>query len=259
MDINYYNNINLNSTYSILENTIIDENEIERFILYLFFPTWFIFKILISSTLTSLLICKLSNKPFINPLFSNEMVIHKINNAFGVATMVIINYNIIYFSLSQYYLHNDNDNNNENNNENDNEKILHRIKTIGQFLFMLEFIAYWYHLLSHKISFIYKNSHKIHHMNIEVYPLDLLEIDYLDNIAQTLYINLPLYFVPMNINDYRLIYYIYATGAFLVHSDIFTKDHTIHHRLFKYNYGFLIPIFDILFGTYKSDFDYVNE
>jgi sterol desaturase/sphingolipid hydroxylase (fatty acid hydroxylase superfamily) len=125
-----------------------------------------------------------------------------------------------------------------------------RIHSIFQFMFLLEFIAYWYHRLSHEIQFIYRNTHMIHHMNIEVYPLDFLEFDYIDNVAQTLYINLPLYFVPMNLNDYAIIYYFYATCAFLIHSDILTRDHMIHHRRFKYNYGLLFPVFDIIFKTY---------
>jgi sterol desaturase/sphingolipid hydroxylase (fatty acid hydroxylase superfamily) len=83
--------------------------------------------------------------------------------------------------------------------------------------------------------------------------MDFLEFDWMDNIAQTLYINLPLVIVPMNINDYAMIYYIYATGAFLIHSDIFTKEHIIHHRKFKYNYCLLLPIFDHIFGTYYHD------
>ena len=102
-------------------------------------------------------------------------------------------------------------------------------------------------------TFLYKYSHKQHHQNVNVYPIDFLEFDYVDNVAQTLYINLPLYFVPMNHIDYSVIYYVYATGAFLIHSNIITNDHIIHHRMYKYNFCLLIPIFDIIFGTYFYD------
>jgi sterol desaturase/sphingolipid hydroxylase (fatty acid hydroxylase superfamily) len=133
-----------------------------------------------------------------------------------------------------------------------NYEIHERLCNIAQFLFILEFIAYWYHRLSHEITTIYKNSHKDHHINIQVYPIDFLEFDYIDNIAQTLYINVPLYFVPMNINDYAIIYYIYATSAFLIHSPLITNHHIIHHQRFKCNYSLLFPFFDILFGTYAE-------
>jgi sterol desaturase/sphingolipid hydroxylase (fatty acid hydroxylase superfamily) len=56
----------------------------------------------------------------------------------------------------------------------------------------------------------------------------------------------------MNINDYGIIYYVYATGAFLIHSDILNNDHIIHHKYYKYNYGLLLPFFDMLFGTYMN-------
>jgi sterol desaturase/sphingolipid hydroxylase (fatty acid hydroxylase superfamily) len=213
--------------------------KIEQFIYYVFFPTIFIFKILVSSTLTAFFLCKVLNKPFMNPhLYNRTYVMDKINTVTSVGKGVILNYNIIYFALSQYYLRED-------------ILDLHtRVLNNIQFLFLLEFIAYWYHRLSHEISYIYKHSHCQHHMNIHVYPIDFLEFDYMDNIAQTLYINLPLYFIPMHINDYAVIYYIYATCAFLIHSDILSNDHIIHHRRFKYNYSLLFPVFDVLFGTY---------
>jgi sterol desaturase/sphingolipid hydroxylase (fatty acid hydroxylase superfamily) len=218
--------------------------KIEAFLYNSFFPSIFIFKILVSSTLTAFFICKVLNKPFMNPgLYAKHKtyLMDKMKIVVGVGKTVIFNYNIIYFFLSQYHLHHE------------NTYVPTRILNVIKFLFMLEFIAYGYHRLSHEIQYIYKNSHKYHHMNIEVYPIDFLEFDYIDNIAQTLYVNLPLYFVPMNIDDYAMIYYIYATCAFLIHSDIINKDHMIHHRRFKYNYSLLIPVFDILFGTYLSE------
>jgi sterol desaturase/sphingolipid hydroxylase (fatty acid hydroxylase superfamily) len=195
---------------------------------------------LVSSGLTALFICKLFNKPFMNPkLYDKHDVMDKLNRVLNVGKSVILNYNIVYFTLSQYNLRDGTDD------------FHSRIWKIATFVFILEFIAYWYHRLSHEITYIFKNSHKHHHINIDVYPIDFLEFDYIDNVAQTLYTNLPLYFIPMNVNDYTLIYFVYATSAFLSHSDILTNDHIIHHRRFKYNYSLLIPIFDNLFGTYR--------
>lgn len=219
----------------------ISDNEhlkIEDFIQYMFYPSIFIFKILALSTLTSFMICRLQNKPFVNPALTNVSMCAKIYNAIDVGLKVIFNYNIVYFALSRFYLHNE------------NYDIHCRINNNFYFLFLLEFIAYWYHRVSHKVQFIYRLSHSVHHRNIEVYPLDFLEFDYFDNVAQTLYINLPLYFFPMNINDYAIIYYFYATCAFLIHSDILTNSHRIHHRIMKCNFGLLFPVFDIVFGTY---------
>lgn len=207
-----------------------------------FYPTFFILRTLCLSGITAFYLCKWYNKPLFNPqLYSHDYLVKKIYTIIDVGKYVVINYNIVYFTLSQYYLHEE------------SLQIHVHIFQIMKFLFVLELIAYIYHRLSHEIPFLYKNSHSIHHKNIIVYPMDFLEFDFIDNIAQTTYINLPLVFVPMNIYDYAFIYYIYSTGAFLIHSDIFIKEHLIHHKQFKYNYCLLIPIFDVLFGTYLGE------
>lgn len=213
----------------------------------LFYPTFFILKILLTSGLSAFLLCKLDNKPFFNPsLYSHNYLIDKMNSVTNVGKQVIVNYNIIYFLLARHYLHED------------CHEAHYRIFQNIKFIFLLELIAYIYHRLSHKIPYLYNKQHSVHHQNMDIYPIDFLEFDITDNIAQTLYINLPLYFVPMNKNDYAMIYYVYATCAFLIHSNILTYDHIIHHKYFKYNFSLLIPVFDILFGTYKRDFEIVD-
>lgn len=204
-------------------------------------PTKFILSILGASLITSFVSCKLSNKSFFNPkLYSYNYIVDKTKTVLTVGAQCVVNYNIIYYSVSQYHLH--------SNTIDIQSRIFQNIK----FLLVLEFIAYWYHRLSHEITYIYKNFHYEHHLNINIHPIDFLQIDYIDNTAHTLYMNLPLLVVPMNTIDYSVFYYIYTTGGFIVHSDIVTSDHVIHHKMFKYNFGLLFPIFDVLFGTYKA-------
>ena len=178
----------------------------------LLFPTAFISSVLISSFVTAISICSINNYSFFNPL---KRIKDEIKTTLKVGSLVIINYNIIYF------------------------------------IFLLEFFNYFYHRLSHS-KYLYKYSHYDHHQNIEVFPIDFLQFDLLDNIAQTLYINLPLYFVKMHYFDYAVIYYIYSCGAFLIHSNIITEYHMLHHKYYKCNYGILLPIYDIIFGTYRK-------
>jgi sterol desaturase/sphingolipid hydroxylase (fatty acid hydroxylase superfamily) len=207
--------------------------------LSILYPIYFILKVLFSSLITTLYICKLNNKTFFNTdIYSKIYLENKIIDSFKLVREIIFYYVFIHSILSKYYLHEE------------NLPLFIRITQNFYYILLLEFYAYIYHRLSHEIKYIYKNSHYIHHKNIDVYPVDFLEFDKIDNIAQTLYVNLPLYFVPMNIYDYAIIYYIYATCAFLIHSDILTNHHKIHHLKFKYNYCLLLPIFDILFGTY---------
>jgi len=199
------------------------------------FPTFLITSILLSSSISAYFICKLYNYPFINP---EHYLKDKIKNISLVTMCVIINYHIIYEFYSKYYLYIQ------------PISFLQRLFNILYFICILEFIAYFYHRLSHS-KYLYKYTHYDHHKNIIVYPIDFLEFDYLDNIAQTLYINLPLYFIPMNYYDYLLVYYIYSVGAFLIHSNLITEYHVLHHKYFKCNYGILLPVYDILFNTYK--------
>ena len=202
----------------------------------LLFPTAFISSVLISSFVTAISICSINNYSFFNPL---KRIKDEIKTTLKVGSLVIINYNIIYFLLSKYNLYIDN--------------ITHvtRVNNIIYFIFLLEFFNYFYHRLSHS-KYLYKYSHYDHHQNIEVFPIDFLQFDLLDNIAQTLYINLPLYFVKMHYFDYAVIYYIYSCGAFLIHSNIITEYHMLHHKYYKCNYGILLPIYDIIFGTYRK-------
>jgi sterol desaturase/sphingolipid hydroxylase (fatty acid hydroxylase superfamily) len=207
----------------------------------MFYPTWFILNMLVTSIFTAFILCKLCNKPFFHPqLYNSSYIIHKISNTCNVLIQYTINYNIIYYSIVQYKL--------QDYLEDSTSRILHNI----QYILILEFIAYWVHRISHSITYIYKNSHSHHHSNHSIYPVDFLQVDYIDNAMHALYMSLPLYFVPICNNDYTMIYYMYSIGGFLVHSDIITNVHVIHHKMFKYNFCALFPIFDIVFGTYKT-------
>ena len=206
-------------------------------VMYMLYPTWFIINMLVASTFTAFIICKLANKPFMNPqLYNSSYIIDKLSNSCNVLVQYTFNYNIIYFAFVQYNL------------QDSTSRVLQNI----QYILVLEFSAYWIHRLSHSITYIYKNCHSHHHNHHSIYPVDFLQVDYIDNAMHVLYMSLPLYFVPINNFDYSVIYYMYTIGGFLIHCDILSRDHIVHHKMFKYNFCVLFPIFDIIFGTYKS-------
>ena len=142
---------------------------------------------------------------------------------------------------------------------------------VGLLLLIQDFLQYIVHRLEHKMSHINNNlytfSHKKHHVHI--YPSfdDSFSGSYLDTIIMIL--------IPMHIslnlikgNCQTLTYFgsIYSCWLTLIHSeyshpwDSFfqkigfgtPKDHHIHHRLLKYNFGHLFMYWDKLFGTYKD-------
>lgn len=211
------------------------------FIMYLAYPTWFIGNMLVASTITAFMLCKLYNKDFFNPqLYCGKYITDKTYYALTLATQYIINYNVLYYTIVQHKLHEP------------HIDIHYRVLQNFKFILVLEFIGYWIHRLSHSIQYIYKNSHSHHHVNLNIYPVDFLQVDYVDNAIHSLYMSLPLCFVSMGKMDYNMIYYIYTTCGFLIHSDIITRHHIIHHKMFKYNFCVLVPVFDVLFGTYKT-------
>jgi sterol desaturase/sphingolipid hydroxylase (fatty acid hydroxylase superfamily) len=120
------------------------------YILSFFYPTFFILKILFTSTFSAFCICKLNHQSFFNDqLYSHEYLVNKINTVSNVGKYVIINYNVIYFLLSQYYLH---------------EKSFHLLSRLFQniqFIFLLELFAYIYHRLSHKIPYLFNKKHVV--------------------------------------------------------------------------------------------------
>jgi sterol desaturase/sphingolipid hydroxylase (fatty acid hydroxylase superfamily) len=215
-------------------------NLFTMYLLTLLYPTFFISKTLVLSTAIAFSICKLYNKPFFNPeLYCHEYLLDKMEIVKTVTTDVILHYNIVYFTLSRYHLHDQDDG------------IFFRTLQTVKFILLLECIGYVFHRLSHVVPYLYNKKHNLHHKNRRIYPIDFLEFDKIDNVAQTLYINLPLVIAPMNWNDYAMVYYIYTVGAYLIHSDIFTMTHIIHHKKYKKNYSILIPLMDILCGTYE--------
>lgn len=117
-------------------------------------------------------------------------------------------------------------------------RILNSIK----YIFVLEFIGYWYHRLAHTATYY----DRIHTHD---YPSDYLLTTKHDIIARCIYTYTPLLIVPMTYTDFMIIYYFYIYFGFLSDTNMFMY---IHRHTKKYNYSILFPIYDCLFGTYLS-------
>lgn len=111
-----------------------------------------------------------------------------------------------------------------------------------------ELIYYIWHRILH-LKLLYKYFHAHHHVNYIVYPMDFLDLDYIDNLGLVVGINLPVFWTPLNPHEYFMWYFAILFSGFLLHSNRFNDHHVLHHRHFHCNYSFLLPVFDILFGT----------
>ena len=197
------------------------------------------------STITSFLIFYANKYPFINPNFNNEEKMDRINEYIrnvpllilqSTGFMYIISDNIIPYKQHSW---------------------VESIYSIGLYCLLIEAIYYIYHRIIHK--YYYANVHKKHHKNIIVYPFDTFFLTSLDDLASIISIGLPVIFINISIYEQIIILYIYITSSYLSHSELFWSHHSIHHKLLNYNYCILFPIFDIIFGTYKSHIKNINN
>ena len=190
------------------------------------------------STMTSYLICYVNSHPFINPTFSNEEKMSRINEYMknvpllimqSTGFMYLISDNIIPYGKHNWF---------------------QSFYSMCLYCVLIEAIYYIYHRFIHK--YYYRNVHKKHHININVYPFDTFFLTDLDDLASIVSIGMPIIFINISLYEQIIILYLYITTSYLSHSELFWSHHSIHHKLLNYNYCILFPIFDIIFGTYKS-------
>ena len=189
------------------------------------------------STMTAYFICSLNNYPFINPKFDNETRLERVNDYIkNVPILIIQSIGLIYLAsnnIIHYRTH----------------TMLESFYCITIYCTLIEANYYIYHRFIHK--YYYDLVHKKHHTNVIVYPFDTYYLTSIDDLASIISIGLPLFFIKISAMEEIIILYMYITSSYLSHSELYWSHHSIHHKLLRYNYCILFPIFDIIFGTYK--------
>jgi sterol desaturase/sphingolipid hydroxylase (fatty acid hydroxylase superfamily) len=140
---------------------------------------------------------------------------------------------------------------------------------IGVLLF--EFFVYVWHRTMHRVHWIWLSFHQMHHSaeRVDSYgafyfsPLDTVGFTFLTSISLTL----------VGLNAQAVTYVLYATMflATFQHINVRTpqwlgyivqrpESHSIHHGrgVHQYNYSDL-PLFDILFGTFRNPKEFASE
>jgi sterol desaturase/sphingolipid hydroxylase (fatty acid hydroxylase superfamily) len=192
----------------------------------------------IMSTLSAYFICSYNNYPFINPSLTDEEQNLKINEYTRNVPILIIQSSGLMYLISDNII------------KYDEHTLFQSFYTLCMYFLCIEAIYYVYHRLIHKYFYLYV--HKKHHTNITVYPFDTFLLTELDDLASIVSIGLPVLFIKISMIEQFIILYLYITSSYLSHSNLFWSHHYIHHKLFKYNFCILFPIFDIIFGTYKK-------
>lgn len=191
------------------------------------------------STLSAYIICNIYNQPFINPKYSLDLINTRLTDARNTI-LVVLTKSFITTSL-----------------------VINKIESVQNhtwfqtginictYSMFIELFYYVYHRGVHSHPFVYKLIHKKHHINHDVYPFDTFYLTTFDSMGLIISLGLPLTFLPVSYFELNTVLYIYLTSSYLSHSRLFYDHHYIHHTLIEYNYCILLPIFDILFKTYR--------
>jgi sterol desaturase/sphingolipid hydroxylase (fatty acid hydroxylase superfamily) len=191
------------------------------------------------STITAFLICYANNQPFINTTFSNEKRLSRIYEFLKNAPFLIFQATVLMYIVSDNII------------PYEQHTWFESLYSLCLYFILIEALYYIYHRFIHK--YYYVNVHKKHHSNIIVYPFDTFFLTDLDDLASIISIGTPIIFINISVYEQIIILYIYITSSYLSHSELYWTCHSIHHKLLKYNYCILFPIFDIIFGTYQSN------
>ena len=121
-------------------------------------------------------------------------------------------------------------------------------------------IVYYGHRYSHYNKFIYNYIHKFHHKYIHVKPFEGACASPLDIMLFIgLILLLPFYIFSLSAGFYYLYTLIVIGTGILDHAGVEFKflfynsaSHFVHHKYPNKNYGFPLPYFDMLHGTFTK-------
>jgi sterol desaturase/sphingolipid hydroxylase (fatty acid hydroxylase superfamily) len=197
------------------------------------------------STITAFAICYINNHPFINPIFNNEEKIDRINEYIKNVPLLIFQSTTFMYIISDNII------------PYGKHTMIESLYSMCLYCVLIEAFYYIYHRIIHK--YYYTQVHKKHHKNTIVYPFDTFFLTDLDDLASIISIGAPIIFINISLYEQIIILYIYITTSYLSHSELYWCHHSIHHKLLNYNYCILFPIFDIIFGTYRSNNEISNS
>jgi sterol desaturase/sphingolipid hydroxylase (fatty acid hydroxylase superfamily) len=153
-----------------------------------------------------------------------------------------------------------------------NLEALNPLVGAGIGVLVYELLVYIWHRTMHRVHWIWRSFHQMHHSieRVDSYgafyfsPLDIVGFTFLTSFTLT---------VAIGLSAQAVTYFLYATMflAVIQHTNIRTpqwlgyivqrpESHSVHHGrgIHHYNYSDL-PLFDILFGTFRNPKEFVSE
>ena len=186
--------------------------------------------VLIVSFLTAIIICYISNIPMYKPK-SLYSIFQTILSFIAAISTYIYFYYYYKFATTE-------------------TDIIINIIMFGKHLLISELIFYTLHRFVHYNGFLYRMIHKQHHQNVDVVPFDSIDQNVLDTVIILISFHLPVLLIDESFLVFNMFNFVYTTAGILIHSDTFIEHHYLHHKIVLCNYCYLVPIYDVLFGTY---------
>jgi sterol desaturase/sphingolipid hydroxylase (fatty acid hydroxylase superfamily) len=199
-----------------------------------FHSTWIVF----SSIGTTLFVCMTYPYPFYNPAKSFYKILDQSTTVVITSTLFIVEYSLFDLCFPVPFL------------LDEQHSLYQSVSTIFMYSLMIEGGYYLYHRIIH-LPYFYKSVHAKHHLHTTVYPLDAFDIEIVDASQLFLCILYPSYLLPITSVEQSVVLYFYLVAIFLSHSSILWSHHIQHHRTSKHNFCLVLPIFDMIFETYR--------
>ncbi|MES2794818.1 MAG: sterol desaturase family protein [Bacteroidota bacterium] len=144
--------------------------------------------------------------------------------------------------------------------------IIHSILMALLYIFITDFIFYWYHRAQHRFKYLWV-IHELHHSDNELNVTTSMRTYWLERPIQALLISIPISFiVGLDSRGIKIFSLLLTAWLFFTHANLkirlgfFTRIlcgpqvHRIHHsNLAQHqgkNFAQFFPVIDILFGTY---------
>ncbi len=153
-----------------------------------------------------------------------------------------------------------------------NLEALNPFVAAGIAVLVYELLVYVWHRTMHRVHWLWRSFHQMHHSaeRLDSYgafyfsPLDIVGFTFLTSLSLS---------VVVGLSAQAVTYFLYTTMflGVIQHTNIRTpqwlgyifqrpESHSVHHGrgIHQYNYSDL-PLFDILFGTFRNPKDFVSE
>jgi sterol desaturase/sphingolipid hydroxylase (fatty acid hydroxylase superfamily) len=153
-----------------------------------------------------------------------------------------------------------------------NLESVHPIVGAGIAVLVYELLVYWWHRAMHRSNWLWRGVHQMHHSAERVDSFGAFYFSPLDMVGWTVLGSLTLT-VGVGLSPQTVSWFLYATTFLGVvqHTNIRTprwlgwivqrpESHSVHHErgVHRYNYSDL-PLWDIVFGTFRNPKDFVAE